>query len=251
MWPFSLLTSSRSPKAAVTSEAATQHLQAPPIEMGVPQDRFRAVHPPAIPVSSDPSGSFTFTGHPNTRLSIPLPLRLSFAALSSFTAGAVLGAAHGSQRAAFRYRAENAHRMPTTQTGWFLYQKSKNYHSALGGMKEGVKMGGLIMAWTCFFVLTEHTVDEAREKWFGEETKQRDVGSTVVAGMTIAGLYSWKKGMDRWTTAKTAKLALKWSVAFGVVQDGLAWIRGEPPAYVEWMLGKTRKIKGEKEGEVD
>ena len=45
----------------------------------------------------------------------------------SFISGAPLGSAKGSTNAALRYRAENAHYLPTSQAGWYLYGKSKNY----------------------------------------------------------------------------------------------------------------------------
>ena len=61
----------------------------------------------------------------------------------------------------------------------------------------------------------------------------------MIAGMTVAGLYGWKKGMDRWTFTKTARVALKWSVIFGLAQDGLAWATGEPPLYIQWFGDKT------------
>ena len=225
MWPFTSPAASRHPDddSERYAQYQAQSLPAQDYEM----TRTKKTKP-----------SFTYTGHADSRLSIPLELRATMVVMSSFIAGMALGATHGSTKAAFRYRAENAHRMPTTPQGWFLYQKSKNYHSALGGMKEGVKMGSIVTAWTTLFVLAEATVDEARSKAF-PGTRQRDVGSTVVAGLTVAGLYSWQNHLDHWTTARTARLGLKWSFVLGLAQDGVAWAVGQPPAYVDWVANKT------------
>ena len=230
MWPFTSSLPSPARLSQLPREANTGH------DVATPPAASRDDNSEVSPAAAAPT--FSYTGHPETRLSIPLPLRLPIVGFTSFTAGVGLGAMHGSQMAALRYTAENAHRMPTNPQGWFLYQKSKNYHAALGGMKEGFKMGTVVTAWATLFVLTEATVDEARAKWF-TRARQRDVGSTVVAGMTVAGLYGWKNGMDRWTFTKTARTALKWSVVFGLVQDSLAWATGEPPAYIEWAGEKT------------
>jgi hypothetical protein len=162
----------------------------------------------------------------------------------SFITGFSLGASQGSTKAAYRYRAENAHRLPITQTGWFLYQKSKNYHAMLGGVKEGVKFGSVCTGWATLFMLTEEMVDQSRARLFARAEEdlavgQRDFGSTVTAGMTVAGIYSWKRGLDVFAAAATARVALKSSLAFGLAQDLLAIARGNPPAYVSWIKRKA------------
>lgn len=208
-----------------------------------------AVQPPShepAPVREEEDTPVGFTGWPNERLSIPLVLRAPTLMLASFTCGFTLGASQGATKGAYRYRAENAHRLPTTQTGWFLYQKSKNYHAMLGGMKEGVRFGSICTGWATLFMMTEEMVDLSRARLFarGDDdiaTGQRDFGSTVIAGMTLAGLYSWKRGLDHYAAAGTARSALRISLAYGLTQDLIASIRGNPPAYVSW-LGK--KISG-------
>ncbi|EXJ66340.1 uncharacterized protein A1O5_10492 [Cladophialophora psammophila CBS 110553] len=187
-----------------------------------------------------------FTGWPNERLSIPLILRAPTLMLASFACGFSLGASQGATKGAYRYRAENAHRLPTTQTGWFLYQKSKNYHAMLGGIKEGVRFGSICTGWATLFMVTEEMVDLSRARLFarGDDdvaTGQRDFGSTVIAGMTLAGIYSWKRGLDHFAAARTARSALRLSLAYGLVQDLAASLRGSPPAYVSWL---KRKISG-------
>src|SRR5579862_1595188 len=92
--------------------------------------------PQSVPQQHQP-GSLT----KNPRLSLPFSLRLPLSLALSSLFGASLGLSHGSRNAGLRFRAENAHRLPTTPTGWYLYHKSKNYHVALGGIKEGTRMG--------------------------------------------------------------------------------------------------------------
>ena len=121
-----------------------------------------------------------------SRLSLPTPARLSLAAGASFILGLGLGTTHGSTSAGYRFRAENAHRLPSTPTGWYLYHKSKNYHMALGGLKEGVKMGSKMALWTGLFFWIEDTWDEMRGK--------QDALNTVLASATVAGGFSlWSK----------------------------------------------------------
>jgi hypothetical protein len=118
----------------------------------------------------------------NSRISFPFEVRLPFAASVSFVAGMALGMTHGSQSAGFRFRAENAHRLPTTPTGWYLYHKSKNYNMALGGVKEGFKMGARVSFWTAGFFSIEEMFDRYRGT--------KDFFNTVIASLTVAGGFS-------------------------------------------------------------
>lgn len=117
------------------------------------------------------------------RLGMEVGQRLPLATTSAFSAGLAIGATHGSKKAAYRFRAENAHRFPTTPTGWFQYHKTKNYISIVGGVKEGMKMGFKLGAGALAFCLFEETVDYARHD-------QRDFISTVTAGLSFSGIYS-------------------------------------------------------------
>jgi hypothetical protein len=117
------------------------------------------------------------------RLGIEVGKRLPFTALSAFSVGMAIGSSHGSKKAAYRFRAENAHRFPTTSTGWFQYHKTKNYIAIVGGVKEGMKMGLKLSAGALAFCLFEETVDYARHD-------RRDFLSTVTAGLSFSGIYS-------------------------------------------------------------
>ncbi len=188
-----------------------------------------------------PTNFPSITGSVDSRLSIPFPARFPLAVASGLFSGFILGAAKGGSQAAYRYRAENAHRLPRTQTGWYLYHKSKNYHSIIGGVKEGLRLGGRLSGWAALFVGSEEVIDRLRG---AGDDRQRDAAGTVCAGMATAGLYSWKTGYDLFTSARMAKIALKVSLVYGLSQDLLSTIRGRRPAYVDWL---TRRVFGHRD----
>ncbi|EAL87413.1 hypothetical protein KXW98_005494 [Aspergillus fumigatus] len=164
------------------------------------------------------------------RLGIEVGKRLPFTALSAFSVGMAIGSSHGSKKAAYRFRAENAHRFPTTSTGWFQYHKTKNYIAIVGGVKEGMKMGFKLSAGALAFCIFEETVDYARHD-------RRDFLSTVTAGLSFSGIYSLLARHDVYTAARTTKLGLKLSMAYGLMQDALETLKGNRPAYVDFILG--------------
>jgi hypothetical protein len=118
----------------------------------------------------------------DSRFSLPFGMRLPLATSLSFLSGMALGLSHGSQVAGLRFRAENAHRLPQTPTGWYLYHKSKNYHMALGGVKEGMKMGAKISFWVAGFFSIEEMFDRYRGT--------KDFLNTVIASLSVAGGFS-------------------------------------------------------------
>jgi len=189
----------------------------------------------------------TVTRQPQ-RLGLHPLFRISLISAMSLLAGFGLGSAHGSTTAALRYRAENAHRTPTSRTGWYLYGKSRNYHAIVGGVTEGVINGGRFAAWTALFLTIEEGLDRARGKIFAsgqdkEEGRlasgQRDFVNTVSAAVAFSGLYGWKNGLDRWSAQRLTRSAVRFAVPFGLAQDFLASLRGERPWYVNWIMGKT------------
>jgi hypothetical protein len=122
----------------------------------------------------------------NSRFSMPFAIRLPSATGLAFMVGMGLGIAHGSEVAGLRFRAENAHRLPTTPTGWYLYHKSKNYQAAHGGVMEGLKMGAKVSFWTAAFFSIEEMFDRYRGT--------KDFLNTVIASCSVAGAFSvWSK----------------------------------------------------------
>ncbi|KAL1304039.1 hypothetical protein AAFC00_000476 [Neodothiora populina] len=208
----------------------------------------------------------------NDRLTTPFPLRLPLCTLLASATGFLLGATHGGTSAGLRFRAENAHRLPTSQVGWYLYHKSKNYHAMLGGIKEGMKMGVKVGAWTGVFFAVEEAVDRLRGAvwggWYGfrerrrEEKRrglffddeddaslgieklggeapgvyvQRDFLSTVVAALGTAGAFSAWNRFPVETSARTALMGLKVGFGFGIAQDVVGLLRGRKLGYVEFV----------------
>ena len=118
----------------------------------------------------------------NARLSFLYPERLLLASSLSFLAGAGLGISYGAQSAGYRFRAENAHRLPNSSTGWYLYHKSKNYHMAFAGIREGIKMGAKVSFWTAGFYSAEEMLDRYRGR--------KDCFNTIIASLSVAGGFS-------------------------------------------------------------
>ena len=216
---------------------------------------------------SSPSSDLPFLlRHPNDRLGLPLPYRVPLGMIIGAGTGLVLGSAKGSQDNGFRFRAENTHRLPTTQTGWYLYHKSKNYHMAFGGVTEGLKQAVRYSVWVGLYFLLEEGVDRGRAAAARQlrgirdemarrsrayegaspaamEEKQvlgnRDCISSMLAGMGTAGIFSaWNK-FPIPTAARTAKLGAKAGLAFGLLQDFLSLIRGRKIGYIEFVKRHT------------
>lgn len=193
----------------------------------------------------------TATPFNSHRLSIPFIIRLpTFVSIAGVTGG-LLGLVHGANETGLRFRAENAHRLPATQTGWYLYHKSKNYVAMLGGIKEGVRMAGRQAFWVGVFVGSEEGVDRARgavsrifsgmkEDDHGEvQGTSKDFVSTVFAGLGTAGLFSAWNRFPIPTAARLAKMGAKYGLAFGLLQDAVSIVRGRRIGYVEFVKRHT------------
>ncbi|KAI9658965.1 MAG: hypothetical protein M1821_001925 [Bathelium mastoideum] len=171
--------------------------------------------------------------HPPFRLSIPPTFRILLITTLSSTLGFGLGLTHGATLAGLRFRAENAHRLPDTRAGWYLYHKSKNYAAMWGGVREGGRMALRVGVWTGAFVLAEEAVDGGRGR--------RDGFSSVVAGLGTAAAFSAWNRFPLPTAARTARLGLLVGLGFGVLQDGVAVMKGERVGYVDWVMGWRRR----------
>lgn len=210
------------------------------------------------------------------RLSMPLGARLSLGLTLASFSGLLLGLTKGSMDAGLVFRAENAHRLPTTQTGWFLYHKSKNYNMMLGGVVEGLKQSLRYTFWVGVFFGMEEGVDRGRAAglrvWgsvattrernerrarmlsLGEEEERRDVAvgrdcvSSMLAGLGTAGLFSAWNRFPLATAARTAKLGAKAGLAFGLLQDAVGVARGRRIGYVEFLKGIVRGRESEEKG---
>ena len=138
----------------------------------------------AIPSDLDLAAAFPQDAFP--RLSVATPTRLMLGTISSALVGFSLGATQGGQMAQLRFRAEHAHKMPDTTTGWYFYHKSKNYHAMQGGIREGFRMGFKTGFWSLLALSLESTVDRYRGA--------SDMFSTTIATLTVAGAFSlWRE----------------------------------------------------------
>lgn len=86
--------------------------------------------------------------------------------------------------AATRFRAENAHRMPRSEKGWYFYHRHKTNYAAFYAMKTGFRSAATYGPATGIVLYTEHIVDVMR----GGQSK--DFLSTVIAAVTVTGCYS-------------------------------------------------------------
>jgi hypothetical protein len=179
---------------------------------------------------------------PTERLSLDPSTRGALGFGSAFFVGSALGLSHGGQTAGLRFRAENAHRLPTSQKGWYFYHKSKNYHTLLGGVKEGARMGAKLGFWVAAFMTMEEAVDE----WRGGG-KNRDFLSTVAAGLTTSGAFSLWNQFPMTTAARTAKTGLRIGLGYGLLQDAFSLLQGRKIGYVEFI---KRFLPGER-GDTD
>src|SRR4051812_27895784 len=109
------------PEPAPPSSSSTSSLSPPP----PPPASISTAPPNAAPSPSTkrrrPDRSYDFT----PRLHMPFTSRLLLANFFASSAGFFLGAGIGSRKAALRFRAENAHRFPKSQKGWYFYHRSK------------------------------------------------------------------------------------------------------------------------------
>ncbi|KAL2159395.1 hypothetical protein VTH06DRAFT_2399 [Thermothelomyces fergusii] len=172
----------------------------------------------------------------DSRLSLPAPLRIPLASVLSFLAGFTLGTANGGKMAGLRFRAEHAHKLPKTSTGWYLYHKSKNYHMAYGGILEGCRMGLRVSFWTTAMFGIEQMFDSYRGT--------ADMLNTITSCVAVAGGFSLWNRFSLPMTARTTKAALVAGVVYGGLQDVLGIVRGRPIRYVDWVkerLGYPRR----------
>lgn len=121
-----------------------------------------------------------------------------------------------------------------------------------------MRFAGVLSIWATVFMLAEEGLDQARGRvlgWRGrgdEEMgegevmrrvgRQRDLANTTMAALMTAGLYSRWQRMDVFATTKMAGMAFRAGVGYGVAQDLVSCLRGEPPGYVAWL---SRRVFGE------
>lgn len=118
----------------------------------------------------------------NGRLHMAPLSRMTMAAIISFLVGGSLGSLQASKMAGLQFRAEHAHKLPTTQMGWYMYHKSKNYVTSKAGVKGIFGMGFKVSFWTTSLLAIESLYDSSRQS--------KDFLNTVMASLTVAGGFS-------------------------------------------------------------
>lgn len=207
------------------------------------------------------------------RLGMSFDRRLVLAAFSSGIAGFTLGASHAGNMASLRFRAENAHRLPKSQPGWYLYHKSKNYYKAKEGVQVGVRKGAWVAAWTSVFLVVEESMDVFRGTWRAGRTltemegideldmkamdksirRNRDFLSSTLAGIVTSGLWSAWHAFPMATAARTIRTGAIVGLAYGLLQDGMMYVRREygvdGGGEASWIYrGAKNKMTAEAEG---
>jgi hypothetical protein len=213
-----------------------------------------------------------FTNAP--RLNMPFDRRLLLTTSLSLLCGFTLGSTSAGRLASLRFRAENAHRLPISQPGWYLYHKSKNYYKWRSGISEGVRKGGMLATWSLVFFVVEESLDVFRGTWRAGRTMQemegvdelsigrldrgvgrsRDFLSSACAGLVTGGVWSAWHGFPVSTAARTIRMGLLVGLGYGVLQDGIVWARGrwgeeEGERESWWTRGARNKMKVEAGGE--
>jgi hypothetical protein len=181
--------------------------------------------------------------HPSApRLDMPFDRRLLLTTSLAFISGFTLGSLSAGHMASLRFRAENAHRLPVSNPGWYLYHKSKNYYKWRFGIVEGLRKGSYLAAWSSVFFIVEESLDVFRGTWRAGRTMEemegvdeldirridrgvdgsRDFLSSGLAGMVTGGLWSAWHQFPVTTAARTIRLGLVVGLGFGLGQDGLS-----------------------------
>ncbi|CAG8623632.1 7458_t:CDS:1 [Ambispora leptoticha] len=119
---------------------------------------------------------------PLARISMSTSQRIALATASGAFWGFIFGGYEGSKRSGLQYRAENAHKLPTTKGGWYFYHKRKNYKMLLGGFKRGVRYAFFTGSLCFSFVGLEAVLDRL--------SGETNVLNTVAAGVGTALWFS-------------------------------------------------------------
>lgn len=195
---------------------------------------------PVVPSNSATPSQVT-VDHGN-RLSRPGPARLVFYFTNGIAIFWILGFIRTRRLAAHQFLAENSHRLPTSDAGWYLYHRAKNYRVVWRGANGGVKYGLAGGAYAFLYGFVEEAWDQ------GVRNGKVDAGGSVVAGTVTAGVFAMWKRMGIRQTWRCLRVGMGLGLISGILQDLLRWSRGAPPWYVT-SLQKQRTRLSEQERE--
>lgn len=121
----------------------------------------------------------------NNSAPLPPPEFVYWTTLTSMSAvmGFSIGALIRARETGLQFTAENSHRKPTTQKGWYLYHRNKNYAigwgAIRGGMAYALKFGGFLGAFFAGDVALDLMRGGVVEWWHG-------AASGTVCGIAFA-----------------------------------------------------------------
>jgi hypothetical protein len=150
----------------------------------------------------------------------------------------VIGFLRTRRLAAHQFLAENSHRLPTSDAGWYLYHRAKNYRVVWKAAKGGVKTGFAGAACALLYSYVEEFWDQ------GVRGGEVDPGGSVVAGAVTAGAFAIRKRVRARQAWRYLRVGMGLGLMSGVLQDLLRWSRGAPPWYVERLQEQRRKMLG-------
>ncbi|KAF3925177.1 hypothetical protein ABW20_dc0102369 [Dactylellina cionopaga] len=198
------------------------HLPSYPLPPAPVQDQSNELSPPPIPTTTLP-----------TRLNIHPLARLAIANVFAFTSIFLSTALRTTHTSSLQFRAENAHRLPKTQKGWYFYHRSRNYHAGHNAVVNGFKKSLGMCGYVSLFVLVENGVDVTRGSV--------DFGSTVFSGGVTGGVFGLVRKLPLSTTALTAKKGLWYGFLYGITQDIMLAARGESVFWIDPFTGRNRE----------
>ena len=135
-------------------------------------------------------------------------------ALSAFSGG-FLGAMATVHQSSLQYTVEHAHAKPSTQQGWYIYHRRKNFVLLWQFLKQGGYYGGKFGAWMGLFFGVDVALDVVRrqriEWWHGP-----------VAGLTVTGLFNTVYGF--WRQPALVKPSLMMGLGTGLAYSAVQYV---------------------------
>lgn len=168
----------------------------------------------------------------SNRLSRTAGERLVFYFTTACSAFGVVGFLRARRLASHQFLAENSHRLPTSDAGWYLYHRAKNYRTAWKGIKGGARYGllGGVTAYLYGFI---------EDFWDQDVRSGRvDAMGSFVAGTVTAAFFAMWKGLGPRTSRQYFRVGMGLGLVSGVLQDSVRWTRGATPWYIEELKGQ-------------
>lgn len=162
----------------------------------------------------------------NNRLSRTGGERLVFYLTNAFCAFWAVGFLRARRLTGHQFLAENSHRLPTSDAGWYLYHRAKNYRTMWNGIKGGFRYGFLGGATAYFYGFVEDFWDQ------DVRGGRVDASGSLVAGTATAAVFAWWKGIGMRTTWRYLRVGMGLGLVSGLLQDSIRWARGATPWYV-------------------